>query len=74
MEGDLVIDVTGRASPFPRGSRSPPWLQSSGYPKPEEEGVEVNLSYTTRWSRRHPEDLNGDLAIIIPADSSGKRG
>src|SRR5690242_6920475 len=57
---DLVVDTTGR------GSHSPEWLESIGYRKPAEERVEVGLSYTTRFFRRLPEDLNGDLAIIIP--------
>jgi hypothetical protein len=45
-----------------------------GYAKPAEERVEVSLSYTTRFFRRRPEDLNGDLAVIIPPTPEGKCG
>jgi hypothetical protein len=65
---DLVVDATGRAS------HSPQWLEALGYPKPAEERVEVALSYTTRVFRRSLEDLNGDLAVIIPPPPSEKRG
>ena len=65
---ELVVDTTGR------GSHSPQWLEELGYPRPAEERVEVGLSYTTCCFRRHPEDLNGDLAVIIPPTPSGKRG
>jgi 2-polyprenyl-6-methoxyphenol hydroxylase-like FAD-dependent oxidoreductase len=68
VRGDLVVDTTGR------GSHSPQWLEATGYPKPKEERVEVGLSYTTRFFRRHPGDLNGDLAVIIPPTPSGKCG
>jgi len=65
---DLVIDATGR------GSHSPQWLESLGYQKPLEERVEVALSYTTRFFRRRPQELNGDIAIIIPPTPQGKQG
>jgi 2-polyprenyl-6-methoxyphenol hydroxylase-like FAD-dependent oxidoreductase len=45
-----------------------------GYLKPEEERVEVGISYTTRSFRRSPEDLDGDLFAMIPPTPSGKRG
>jgi 2-polyprenyl-6-methoxyphenol hydroxylase-like FAD-dependent oxidoreductase len=38
------------------------------------ERVEVALGYTTRFFRRRREDLNGDLAVIIPPTPQGKRG
>ncbi|HLK69441.1 MAG TPA: hypothetical protein VKU19_38685 [Bryobacteraceae bacterium] len=68
VEADLVVDTAGR------GSHSPEWLDGMGYTKAAEERVEVGLSYTTRWFRRLPTDLNGDRAIIIPPTPSGKRG
>ena len=39
---DLVIDATGRTS------KSPQWLESLGYQKPQESVVKVNVGYTTR--------------------------
>lgn len=65
---DLVVDTTGR------GSRTPQWLEAMGYRKPQEERVEVGLSYTTRLFRRNPQELNGDLVVVIPPTPSGKRG
>lgn len=53
---------------------APQWLESLGYPKAEEERVEIALGYTTRFFRRHRADLNGDVAIIIPPTPSGKCG
>jgi 2-polyprenyl-6-methoxyphenol hydroxylase-like FAD-dependent oxidoreductase len=68
LAGDLVVDTSGR------GSHSPQWLEALGYPKPKEERVEIALSYTTQFFRRHPNDLGGDLGVIMPPTVSGKRG
>jgi 2-polyprenyl-6-methoxyphenol hydroxylase-like FAD-dependent oxidoreductase len=68
VAADLVVDTAGR------GSHAIQWLAQMGFPTPAEERVEVALSYTTRWFRRHRADLNGDVAIIIPPTPSGKRG
>ncbi|HZU24690.1 MAG TPA: hypothetical protein VFA04_04160 [Bryobacteraceae bacterium] len=68
IPADLVVDTAGR------GSHSLQWLAAMGFATPQEERVEVSLAYTTRWFRRHPADLNGDVAIIIPPTPSGKRG
>jgi len=65
---DLVVDATGR------GSHTPQWLESIGYPKPAEEKVEVALAYTTRSFRRSPRDMNGDVAAVVPPTPHGKRG
>lgn len=68
LSADLVVDASGR------GSHTPQWLEAMGYPKAEEERVEIALGYTTRLFRRRPEDLNGDVAVIIPPTPHGKRG
>jgi 2-polyprenyl-6-methoxyphenol hydroxylase-like FAD-dependent oxidoreductase len=68
IEAGLTIDTTGR------GSRSPQWLEGIGYPKPLEERVQVALAYTSRFFRRRPQDLNGDVAAVIPPTPHGKRG
>jgi 2-polyprenyl-6-methoxyphenol hydroxylase-like FAD-dependent oxidoreductase len=65
---DLVVDASGR------GSHSPAWLDSLGFPKPEEERVEVAIGYTTRLFRRRKDHLNGDWAAVIPPTPEGKRG
>jgi 2-polyprenyl-6-methoxyphenol hydroxylase-like FAD-dependent oxidoreductase len=68
LAAELVVDASGR------GSHTPRWLEEMGYRKPVEERVEVALAYTTRFFRRRPEDMGGDVAIIIPPTPSGKRG
>jgi 2-polyprenyl-6-methoxyphenol hydroxylase-like FAD-dependent oxidoreductase len=68
LAADLVVDTAGR------GSRSPQWLEAMGYEKPVEERIEIGLGYTTRWFRRRPEHLSGDVAAVIPPTPSGKRG
>jgi len=65
---DLVLDASGR------GSHSPAWLEANGYPKPEEERVQIGMGYTTRVFRRSLEDINGDGAVVIPPTRDGKRG
>jgi hypothetical protein len=56
---DLVIDASGR------GSSSPGWMERLGYPRAEEEKVEIGISYTTRLYRRKPGDLGGKLAVVV---------
>jgi 2-polyprenyl-6-methoxyphenol hydroxylase-like FAD-dependent oxidoreductase len=68
LEADLAVDATGRAS------RSPQWLQSLGYDRPPEERVEIGLGYTTRFFRRAPGHLGGDLGTVVPPTPDGKRG
>ena len=68
LTADLVVDTTGR------GSHSPQWLEAMGYEKVAEERVEVALGYTTRFFRRRPDHMNGDMGAIIPPTPSGKRG
>jgi 2-polyprenyl-6-methoxyphenol hydroxylase-like FAD-dependent oxidoreductase len=66
--GDLIVDAMGR------GSRSCDWLEAMNYPKPAIDRVEVALGYTTRFFRRLPSHLNGDLIVVIPPTPEGKRG
>jgi 2-polyprenyl-6-methoxyphenol hydroxylase-like FAD-dependent oxidoreductase len=42
VEADLVVDASGR------GSQTPKWLESLGYPRPVETSVEVNIGYASR--------------------------
>ena len=48
LGADLVVDATGR------GSRTPIRLEALGYPRPDEEQVQVGLGYTTRTYRLPP--------------------
>ncbi|HMB62549.1 MAG TPA: FAD-dependent monooxygenase [Eudoraea sp.] len=59
---DLIVDCTGR------GSRSPGWLEKSGFPKPKKTEVEIKLGYSTRTFERLPGDLRGArLLMSMPA-------
>lgn len=68
LTGDLVVDATGR------GSRTPQWLERLGYQKPREDVVQVALGYTTRFFRRLPADLDGDVVAVIAPTPEGKKG
>jgi 2-polyprenyl-6-methoxyphenol hydroxylase-like FAD-dependent oxidoreductase len=68
IPADLVVDSSGR------GSHSPQWLEAHGFPKPQEERVEVGIGYTTRLFRRSKADLGGDDAAVIPPTPEGCRG
>ncbi len=65
---DLVVDASGRASYAPR------WLEALGFEKPPEERVEIALGYSSRFFRRRPADLNGDLGVVVTPSPLGKRG
>jgi 2-polyprenyl-6-methoxyphenol hydroxylase-like FAD-dependent oxidoreductase len=68
LEGDFVVDATGR------GSRSPHWLAELGYPSPDEERLEVGVRYTTRLFRREPGDLEGCQHVVVTIPKDGRRG
>lgn len=61
MAADLVIDASGR------GSRLPRWLEALGYAAPEEDRVETGMAYATRYYRRRPGDLDGQIFCSIAA-------
>lgn len=66
LDADLVVDATGR------GSRSPEWLESLGYPAPREENIAIRLAYTTCEYPRRVEDR--DAQIIVGTNPPGRRG
>lgn len=66
LDADLVVDATGR------GSRSPTWLGSLGYPTPREEEIGIRLAYTTCEYPRRTEDE--DAQIIVGTNPPGRRG
>jgi 2-polyprenyl-6-methoxyphenol hydroxylase-like FAD-dependent oxidoreductase len=61
MDADLTVDATGKAS------RTPRWLADHGYPDPEEERVEVGITYSTVRIDR-PEDARRGLLIAPEPD------
>jgi 2-polyprenyl-6-methoxyphenol hydroxylase-like FAD-dependent oxidoreductase len=48
LEGQLVVDASGR------GSRTPQWLEALGYPRVEETRIQVDVVYTSRMFRKPP--------------------
>ena len=64
LDADLVVDASGR------GSRTPAWLEALGYPRPEQEQVQIGLGYATRTYRLPPDALDGDLAILDRGDTA----
>src|SRR5262249_38403091 len=45
LDADLTVDATGR------GSRMPLWLDALDFPRPPEERIRVEITYTTRQYR-----------------------
>ena len=59
LPADLVVDATGR------GSHTPVWLETLGFPQPAESTVDTGVGYTTWDFPRRPGDLDGDIAAVI---------
>ncbi|MFN7921321.1 MAG: hypothetical protein U0Q16_14565 [Bryobacteraceae bacterium] len=68
IEADLVVHAAGRAS------HAPDWLTKAGFEQPRTDRVEIALGYTTRFFRRDPKALGGDVAVIVPPTPEGKKG
>ena len=67
-DADLVVDASGRRS------RAPQWLAALGFEPPEEERVEVDLSYATRQYRRDSAHADGALGVLLNASPGIERG
>jgi 2-polyprenyl-6-methoxyphenol hydroxylase-like FAD-dependent oxidoreductase len=67
LAADFVVDATGR------GSRAPAWLRDLAYSAPSEETVAVGLGYATRFYRRSPSDLDGDIIVNVAAVPPNRR-
>jgi 2-polyprenyl-6-methoxyphenol hydroxylase-like FAD-dependent oxidoreductase len=67
ISADLVVDASGR------GSRTPAWLETLGYAKPDVELVEVHMGYATRLYRRQPEHFHGDLYVNVAPTPENRR-
>ena len=68
LAADLVVAATGR------GSRLPAWLESLGYPRPQEDRLAIDVGYATRRLRLRPGALGPDKAVIIGARRDLPRG
>ncbi|WP_027482014.1 FAD-dependent oxidoreductase [Deinococcus pimensis] len=68
LPADLVLDASGR------GSRTPAWLEALGYARAQESRIDVNVAYTSRIYRRHPEHLGGTLLLgTVPQQPMERR-
>ena len=68
LDADLVVDATGR------GSRTPRWLEESGYSPAPVTSVPIGLGYASRTYRFVPGMLGGDQSIIHGPTSRSPRG
>lgn len=68
ISADMVVDATGR------GSRTPVWLASLGYPRVEEEGTKIGLGYATRHYRLRSDPFGTDHSIVCVANPALPRG
>ncbi len=59
VDADLVVDASGR------GSKSPAWLEASGFERPREVAVRVNVGYATRIFERQAGDLFSAMGAIV---------
>ncbi|OJZ75797.1 2-polyprenyl-6-methoxyphenol hydroxylase-like oxidoreductase [Mycobacterium paraffinicum] len=67
LPADLVVDATGRAA------RTPTWLDNLGYERPQEDRVDVQLTYASqalRMTAEVPREL-GFLVGIVPGRPRG---
>jgi 2-polyprenyl-6-methoxyphenol hydroxylase-like FAD-dependent oxidoreductase len=58
LTADLVVDATGR------GSRTPAFLESLGYPRPSEDHLDVGVSYSSQLLRIPPGMLD-EVAVLV---------
>jgi 2-polyprenyl-6-methoxyphenol hydroxylase-like FAD-dependent oxidoreductase len=68
LDGNLVVDASGRGSPSSR------WLADLGYAAPPEERLAVGVHYVTRLFRRRPADLDGCRHVVSSVPPDGRRG
>jgi 2-polyprenyl-6-methoxyphenol hydroxylase-like FAD-dependent oxidoreductase len=68
IDADLVVDATGR------GSRTPRWLESLGFERPDEERVRVDVGYATRRLRLPGDALGGDIGCVHGPTPERPRG
>jgi 2-polyprenyl-6-methoxyphenol hydroxylase-like FAD-dependent oxidoreductase len=69
LDGDLVVDASGRRS------RAPQWLTELGFQPPEEWHIDALVGYASRLYRR-PDDFDQDwqMLYIRPTPPDGTRG
>ncbi len=58
LDADLVVDASGR------GSKTPQWLEKSGFTAPQETELKIDLSYSTRMYKM-PENHKFDFKVMV---------
>lgn len=68
IEADFIVDASGR------NSRTPGWLASLGYPRPEETVINPHLGYVSRYYRQ-PEghSTQWQMMYVLPNPPAGTR-
>jgi 2-polyprenyl-6-methoxyphenol hydroxylase-like FAD-dependent oxidoreductase len=59
LDADLVVDATGR------GSQAATWLERSGFGRPDEITVKVDVGYATRTFERRPGEFFDSVGGIV---------
>jgi 2-polyprenyl-6-methoxyphenol hydroxylase-like FAD-dependent oxidoreductase len=67
LDADLVVDATGRAA------RTPAFLESVGYERPEEDRIAVQLSYSS-WLLRIPAGTVREKMFLVGAEPNRPTG
>ncbi|MEU4596782.1 FAD-dependent monooxygenase [Nocardia sp. NPDC023988] len=68
LVADLIVDASGR------GSRITLWLNEIGANVPDEERLEVDLGYASRFFRHRPGQLDGQASVIVSTGADGRGG
>ncbi|MCA2206961.1 NAD(P)/FAD-dependent oxidoreductase [Nocardia rosealba] len=68
LAADLIVDASGR------GSRITLWLTAIGANVPDEERLEVDLGYASRFFRHRPGQLDGQASVIVSTGADGRGG
>ncbi|MEV0334895.1 FAD-dependent monooxygenase [Nocardia sp. NPDC050717] len=68
LAADLIVDAGGR------GSRIIQWLTEIGAAVPEEERLDVDLGYASRFFRHRPGQLGGQASVIVSTGADGRGG
>ncbi|WP_082230703.1 NAD(P)/FAD-dependent oxidoreductase [Haloprofundus marisrubri] len=65
LDAELVVDATGRTS------RTPAWLERSGYERPVTDEVHIDLAYSTTLVERPPTERR---SYVVAASPDSPRG
>jgi 2-polyprenyl-6-methoxyphenol hydroxylase-like FAD-dependent oxidoreductase len=68
IEAELVVDASGR------GATLPGWLAQFGLPAPEQDEVQMELTYTSCLVRRKSHHLAGELGFVCTPSAPVRRG